>query len=148
MTTIAWDGKSLAADTLMNEGNAINYGTKIKYFVGDYGAEYLAVTGDMGMCFAMMEWWVNGGSIDNFPKKHLSDHDHARLLVFRPNKPILSFVSSPYPVKLTDKFYAAGSGRDFAIAAMHCGKSAKEAVEIACLYDLYSGGEVDALEVV
>lgn len=39
-----------------------------------------------------------------------------------------------------------GSGRDFAIAAMHCGKTAREAVEIASLYENGCGNGVDVLE--
>jgi hypothetical protein len=35
--------------------------------------------------------------------------------------------------------WAIGSGRDFAVAAMSVGKSAAEAVAIACQFDCYSG---------
>ena len=42
-------------------------------------------------------------------------------------------------------FYAVGSGRDFAIGAMHCGKTPAEAVEIASKYDLKTGMEIDVV---
>lgn len=43
---------------------------------------------------------------------------------------------------LEEEFWAAGSGRQAALAAMHCGKSAVEAVRIACRIDSFSGGRV------
>lgn len=39
----------------------------------------------------------------------------------------------------------SGSG-SLAVAAMHLGKSAREAVEIACLYDMNCGNGIDTLE--
>jgi hypothetical protein len=39
-------------------------------------------------------------------------------------------------------FYAVGSGAKAALAAMHCGKSAIEAVRIAARIDPYTGGHV------
>lgn len=46
------------------------------------------------------------------------------------------------PIKLEDEFISVGSGRKAAIAAMMCGKSAVEAVEIACRVDPYTSGPV------
>lgn len=42
---------------------------------------------------------------------------------------------------------AIGSGSPYAQTALHLGKSAKQAVQIACELDLYSGGEVKELKV-
>jgi ATP-dependent protease HslVU (ClpYQ) peptidase subunit len=50
-------------------------------------------------------------------------------------------------VHYEDKKTATGSGRDYALAAMHCGKTAREAVEIACLFETGCGNGVDELEV-
>ncbi len=41
------------------------------------------------------------------------------------------------------KIEAMGSGKMFALAAMDCGKSAKEAVEIAAGRDVYTGGKIN-----
>lgn len=45
-----------------------------------------------------------------------------------------------------EKFVADGSGRDFALSAMHLGKSAREAVAFAARFDVYTGGGVDAFD--
>lgn len=42
------------------------------------------------------------------------------------------------PMPIEERFHAIGSGRDFAIAAMHLGRSAREAVELAARYDIYT----------
>lgn len=44
--------------------------------------------------------------------------------------------------KLEEDFWAAGSGRQAALSAMHCGKSAIDAVRMACRIDSFSGGRV------
>ena len=43
------------------------------------------------------------------------------------------------------KFYAVGSGAEFAVAAMKAGAGARQAVKIACGMDLWSGGKITAL---
>lgn len=50
-----------------------------------------------------------------------------------------------YSVSNNGDFQALGSGSDFAVAAMHLGKSAKKAVEVAAELDLYTGGNVKEL---
>lgn len=47
--------------------------------------------------------------------------------------------------EITGPFAAVGSGGDFAIVAMECGKSAKEAVDIACRFDPNSRGPIHSL---
>lgn len=42
-------------------------------------------------------------------------------------------------VEVEDRFHAIGSGAAYALGAMACGKTAPEAVRIACRYDGYSG---------
>jgi hypothetical protein len=46
------------------------------------------------------------------------------------------------PDPVLDQFYAVGSGSKAALAAMHCGKSAVDAVRIAARIDPYTGGRV------
>lgn len=44
-----------------------------------------------------------------------------------------------YPV---ETYYAIGSGRDFALAALSLGHSARESVEVATQLDIYVSGEI------
>lgn len=52
-----------------------------------------------------------------------------------------------FAVVPVDGYGAIGSGSDFAITAMHLGKTAKQAVEIATELDLYTGGNVKEMTV-
>jgi ATP-dependent protease HslVU (ClpYQ) peptidase subunit len=47
-----------------------------------------------------------------------------------------------HPDAVTDEHYAIGTGAHAALAAMRCGKTAEEAVEIACDIDTNSGPPV------
>ena len=44
--------------------------------------------------------------------------------------------------KIEEQFFAIGCGGDFALAAMECGKTPKEAVEIAAKFTVNTGGEI------
>lgn len=46
--------------------------------------------------------------------------------------------------EVSDDFYAIGSGAKAALGAMHCGKSAVEAVRIAARIDPYTGGRINS----
>lgn len=50
-------------------------------------------------------------------------------------------------VEIEDRMCAVGSGYQFALGAMAAGKSAKQAVEIACRYDIYSSSPVREMHV-
>ncbi len=43
----------------------------------------------------------------------------------------------------TDEFIAVGSGGCYAVAAMHCGRTPAEAVEVAGIYDASTSGPVE-----
>lgn len=49
---------------------------------------------------------------------------------------------------LEEEFWAAGSGRQAALSAMHCGKSAVDAVRMAIRLDPFSGGRVVTMTLV
>jgi hypothetical protein len=42
------------------------------------------------------------------------------------------------PIEITMPFFAVGSGRKAALGAMYCGRTAKGAVEVACLVDPFT----------
>lgn len=50
-------------------------------------------------------------------------------------------------VEIEERMCAVGSGYQFALGAMAAGKSAKQAVEIACRYDIYSRSPVREMHV-
>jgi ATP-dependent protease HslVU (ClpYQ) peptidase subunit len=48
-------------------------------------------------------------------------------------------------IKTEGKFHSIGCGSPYALAAMECGKSSKEAVEIAAKLNCGTGGEIHEL---
>ena len=56
------------------------------------------------------------------------------------------YESTIIPARIKNNFYAIGTGAGYAIAAMHLGKSPREAVEIAALYDPGTRGPIDVMK--
>jgi ATP-dependent protease HslVU (ClpYQ) peptidase subunit len=139
MTVIAWDGKTLAADKRTTDAGVGLTTTKI--FRAPCGA-LLGAGGTTSACHGLKNWWVAGADPEKFPEK---DKD-AALMVVKPGGKVLVYWESAVGVEIEDAFFAIGSGRDFALAAMHLGCSAKRAVEVACTFSPYCGNGIDTLE--
>lgn len=142
MTTIAWDGKTLAADKRACIGTMIRTTTKI-FKVRDCLVGYC---GDAAFGELMLAWFKDGEHVDSFPSQQRDKDDWVNLLVIRPDGHIHIYERTHCPINYEDKHIACGSGREFALAAMHCGKTAREAVLVAIDLDNGSGNGVDTLE--
>jgi hypothetical protein len=138
MTTIAWDGKTLAADSRATS-NGMPY-KAVKIFRLDDGAIF-AGSGDYGQVCSVKDWLECP-----IGKSKPAADDFAGLYVTT-NGEAFRLESSLVMLPLHEPFHAIGSGRDFAMAAMHCGRAAREAVEIAIVYDVFTGGEVMAFSI-
>lgn len=137
MTTCAWDGKTLAADTRGTVGGFPF--TKTKAYRLKDGRLY-AGSGDAEDCAAVRIWLETGGEkpkVENFVG-----------MVIGADGSIWRYEDKLVPFQINQPFHAIGSGRDYAIAAMHMGKSAIEAVELACLYDVYTGAPITELSLI
>lgn len=94
-----------------------------------------------------MRCWsgIRGGcDPKEFPEKQKSEDDYCTFIVIN-NKGILTYETTPTPIEYEENIYASGSGRDYAMAALHYGKTAVEAVELACLYNNNCGDGIDTL---
>lgn len=142
MSVIVWDGKTLAADKRACNGSLIRTTTKIFKVRGCL----VGYTG--GSCFGeqVLDWFKEGAQPEKYPESQRDKDDWSGLLVIRPSKEINMYERTPYPIKYEDEIFACGSGRDFALGAMFCGKTAAEAVAIACQLDNGCGNGIDTLE--
>lgn len=140
MTTIAWDGKTLSADRQMTQGNSKNEYCKLFFTNG----VYFATCGDIAHSLLMMAWFLEQDErIELFPEP--KNDRKGVLVVLDPVRGLLEYDTSPIPLQHSlERNLAWGSGRDFAIAAMAMGANSKQAIEIACLYDCYTGFGVDS----
>ena len=141
MTCIAWDGTTLAADRRCCYGNMINEVTKI------YRVNGLLVggSGDFPFILAMIEWIRDGRKPEAFPKHQSDKDDWQSILVIELNGAPSIYERTPYPIRQEQAHVAIGSGREVARAAMYLGKTAREAVEVACALDSSCGNGIDTL---
>lgn len=141
MSVIAWDGKRLAADKRAVFGSMSREVIKI-FRSGEVLAGYV---GNIDQGEEVLAWFSSGHDPDKFPVSQRDREDWAALLVVFPSGWIWVYERTPYPIKFPPQQYALGSGRDYAMAAMHCGKTAPEAVVVACVFDCSCGHGVDVL---
>jgi len=147
MTTIAWDGRRLAADRRLtiDDGRMVLADTKIHKLPD---GRYAAAAGNAVLGAMTIEWLADADrDPDEFPVS--SDGDTVEVLVLHPGFPprLEIYVGSPTPIRLSPQIYALGSGAPYALAAMHCGKSAPEAIEVAAVFDSGTGGGVTTADV-
>lgn len=145
MTTIAFDGTRLATDSQSTNCNRYMVVRKLHIING----KILAATGDSRYSMPAVEWLTNmfnGGAAaelqtkPSFPEAASFDI----VVVYREGDKTVCDLYGPELCarRVLQPFIAFGSGGEFAMAAMHCGKSAMQAVAIATKYDVYSCGPV------
>lgn len=140
MTTIAWDGKTLCADRQATNSGLARACTKL-FRSGDC---VIAVCGQLVYGLELKAWYESGANPDKFPAAQREDNKWGPMMVWKADG-MWRYEQSPYPMKIESPPYACGSGRDFAMMAMHLGNSAERAVELASLFDTDSGFGVDSM---
>ncbi|MCG9534382.1 MULTISPECIES: hypothetical protein [Providencia] len=152
MTTIAWDGVTLAADSQSQVGSMIVSLKEQKIFEADkkhplkINGRRIQVIGICGDMSAKDEIWQTLSSGVNFSTAFNELSDFSIIAIDFDGK---AFVVSKNKDEKHAYVYEAeaplaiGSGDSFAMGAMKSGKSAEEAVKVAMSLDVYSGGEVN-----
>lgn len=145
MTTIAFRDGIIAADsreTWESDAGGASMGTCEKLFVKRVGRRDVVI-GTAGGSYAGMvfvDWFGSGGAIPEILSHLDLAEDFDALVIDRGEAYTANHLCRL--VKTTDRFVALGSGRKAALAAMYCGKSAKDAVAIAAKVDPYTGGRI------
>lgn len=138
MTTIAWDGRTMAADRL-STGHR-NPVCKL-HRLPDGGI--VGGAGQLDEILRAVEWLQQGGVPADKPK--LAD-DCMTLLMVDGRGKAWTYHSALHPVPILLPFYAVGSGSDYAMAAMACEKDAADAIRIAARFDHNTGVGIDVAE--
>jgi hypothetical protein len=141
MTTIAYDGNMIAADTQCNSGfieqQPVNK-------IHDCGECYLLTAGSTGAIKLWIEWYKEGCDKDEFKKIGFEENSVYVIEVNKKTRKARTW-DSEFPVPTLDwsrAKTAEGSGRDFAMGAMLAGKGAGDAVVIASKLDKDTGGKI------
>lgn len=146
MTTVAFDGRILAADTLVT-------GFKkdapfLKFFVHRDGKNITAIagTGAAASFAPAVAWFLFDGDPKNYPNNDL--RIFAIINEIGSNNPRSVLVEAAGNRLLTPIPHAEGSGADVALGALLAGKNAVEAVKIAAMHDPGTGPDVYAIDLV
>jgi ATP-dependent protease HslVU (ClpYQ) peptidase subunit len=146
MTTIAWKGRTLAADTQLTYEDATKAFCRKITFFGDF--QVVAVAGDVESEFYFKRWLQAGGKIDSWGNsviEFLKKPKFEALYVDK-RKQVWYYTDGPAPMLIEHKFAAIGSGRSLALAAMHMGLNAKDAVLLAGDIDINTNKIVDTYD--
>lgn len=139
MTTVVYDGKTLAADRQVTYGRTKQLGTKV-YRLKDV---VVGICGDASKAIEVVDWLSRGS-----PKRGVPDDVGGMSLImvsletgecWTMTGSLSRFPCHP-PVSI-------GSGCMAALAALHCGATAVQAVEAASNVDIYTGGGVDYVDI-
>lgn len=140
MTTIAWRGAFVAADTRVTRGDVV---------LPERAEKLWRVNATCVAAFSGSVWalegakrWLATANMDDLlavPGPKLKD---ALLVVFWPERIVEFGDDGETTVNQTRGFYAWGSGLPVAFGALAAGASAERAVEIASEFDAATGGEV------
>lgn len=146
MTTIAYRDGIIAADSRLtvDHGSGARKHTCRKLFrktVGEGKKAHdviIATAGESSPGMVFVDWYGSGKPI---PDLFLHLGGDFLCLVLTPHG-LYEYDVYCRGELIEEEFYAVGSGSMAALAAMHCGKSAVEAVRVAARIDSFTGGRV------
>lgn len=141
MTVIAWDGKTIAADRQATSAGMRRL-TKKLHRVSD---GVVAITGGGIHGLALVDWFRGDRDPASWPRE---SGEMASTVIHFTKDGIFVYAGDlpAFGEPVLGDFIAFGYGRDYAMAALHLGKTAAEAVEIASLFDVHCGLGVDTMQ--
>lgn len=151
MTTIAYKQGIMACDSQATAGDTIvSYKQKKIYKVNGH---LIGCAGRLSECIAFVDYFrklmvvqearQNGVPMDSLPP---FEAENFMAIVVDPEREVSIFEGGNDIIPAEDPV-AIGSGGVYATAAMKAGADAKRAVEIAIEMDVFSGGDVQVVEV-
>lgn len=141
MTTIVCDGKTLASDSRITWGSMVEQRLMQKIVV--CGDTVYAQCGMEGLLGPLIEWHRAGADTRSLP--HIPADCSWEFVVMTRSR------TTWYSDKTTmgapiSRQWAIGSGRQFAIGALHAGADAVKAAKIGAKLDIYSGGPIRVID--
>lgn len=133
-TTLAYDGKYLAADSQYTAGSSKTVGHIKLYLIPERHA-VIAGAGTMSDVKKFVAWYREGSPLTEMKG------DYQCLVVDLRTRKCVEYNSALVPLEQTS-MATGGSGEDIAQTAMLCGKSAPESVSVACKMNIFTGEPV------
>mgnify|MGYP001612490594 CR=1 FL=1 len=139
MTTICWDGRTLCADRQLTT-SGVRFETTKAHRLKD--GSLFASCGALENNVAVRQW-LNGGD----DKPAIDKDDDFDGVLIKPDGTAWMLNKKLHLIAIESPYFSTGSGRDFALLAMKLGKTAREAVELACELDIWSGMGITELTI-
>ena len=136
MTTVAWDGKTLATDSQQTTTFIMTAGVEKLMRIPDGPA--FASCGKYSDRVSLARW-LSGAS----PEKPKIEEGFLAVVI--DGGEAILYDNNLVPMEIRPPF-ACGSGQEFAMGAMLAGADARQAVKIAIELDPNSGGDVQAID--
>jgi ATP-dependent protease HslVU (ClpYQ) peptidase subunit len=136
MTTIAWDGITLATDSQCTYGESVMSHEYQKIFknVGIFDAA--AITGDPDACIGYLTALSQVSSLTEIP---IPDEEKVTVIVVLEDTAYCIYTGGYNSVVAP---WAFGSGQEYAIAAMDHGKTAAQAVKYASTRCIFTNSRI------
>lgn len=132
MTTVAWDTRSLAADSQITCDFKTNGHSKFYRFRDGSTGAFAGTWSRVQEAMRVIDGLADGPADIGWSG-----------IVIRPGGRVEYLEDDGCVLDITGIPFALGSGAHFALAAMACGKTAQEAVYLASTFDPHTGGPVE-----
>ena len=145
MTTAAWHSKEgvLAVDTQVTSANRKFRAHKVARLT-DGGL--IAGTGNLAHILKVHRWVQAGMTEGGRPE--FEGEGEFECLIVKGDGSVWLLDDEMEPMEVTDEFIAVGSGGPYAVAAMACGKTAAESVQIAARFDAATSEPVETYRLI
>ncbi|HBG30680.1 MAG TPA: hypothetical protein DDW98_08645 [Gammaproteobacteria bacterium] len=148
MTTIAWDGKTLAADRCSWSGGIRREVRKVfKINAKDRGPLLVAFSGTGAYCLRVLEWMKGEGERPN--PSDWWDRDticNACAVAIDSDRRVWLLGNDLHWQRMYEDKFANGAGHEIAWGALEAGATAVRAIEIAMKRSDFAGLGVDSVE--
>jgi len=143
LTTIAWDGTTLAADRAAWSGNKKYRVRKVHKVRATDGSQYLvAFAGDGHYAQALLTWMQGGQHPGDYP----NDDNVTIAVVVDERRRVWQLDSKALRYgRVLERIHSSGGGHEFAIGALEAGATAEQAIRIAIKRSDMAGLGVDSV---
>jgi ATP-dependent protease HslVU (ClpYQ) peptidase subunit len=146
MTTVIYQDGVMACDTQVTFGQSKHlFSKKIRRINGCL----VGAAGPVNVCQEYMRWFKENVKTANtqsrLPKFSSSESGNYEIMIVTPKGEIWFQCSNNAPERVYGKYYGIGSGKAYAVTALHLGQDVKQAVRTAMKFDTGTGGNVHTL---
>jgi hypothetical protein len=149
VSVIAFDGKTLAADSNTLRGGVIYTAKKIRRIKNEPNGNLLVgYSGPTSTAELFYKWAAAGFPEGQCPKDHMEETDlkGGTAIVIREDRSIWFYDHSSSPFTIDTAYGAVGAGCEAAMAAMFLKHTALEAVQAAIAHNVLCGGRIDTID--